>query len=119
MCGDGEGVGVCVDARPLSDCPYGQTSKRCGCDGELHKDECAAEQAGTDLSSHEICPIAAGQFYCGSSVCNVGEHWCNTKVHWCIAEAGCEPMNCECLAVSHPGCTCSADPSGAVFLTCP
>lgn len=119
VCGDAGGLGFCVEAEPLTDCPYVYLGERCGCDGQLRANECVTHQSGVDLDESGGCVLGADQFSCGSSACAVGKQWCNVKEHVCIGEPPCEPMNCACLATTHPGCACTAETSGAVFLNCP
>ena len=48
----------------------------CGCDGVYHANQCAANQAGTDIDIGGNCALPPGAFSCGSEACMKDRHVC-------------------------------------------
>jgi hypothetical protein len=104
----------------------------CGCDGEVHPSECAANVAGTDLGEF-TCEPPAGMFACGTHLCTSEAELCQNipsdgsapAAFWlCLTTPpGClDNWSCACIQpVYDPTMACSCTEGGelGVLLTCP
>jgi hypothetical protein len=75
LCGKGKKPGVCRKAAPscaANDAPV------CGCDGQIHGNECAAHRAGVDLDVQGSCrqPPPRGFIPCGAHYCDASHDYC-------------------------------------------
>ncbi|MCA9706561.1 MAG: hypothetical protein KDK70_11980 [Myxococcales bacterium] len=102
----------------------------CGCDGQVHGNECEAQSAGVDVDAQGECEAPKGYFGCGHRFCSVGAEYCQVSVsdvggipdgYSCRSPAEpCEPLACECL--SNEPCfefSCEEASDGGVEIVCP
>ena len=74
LCGRGPVPGVCRP-RPASCAPA--HAPVCGCDGQVHNDECAAQHAGVDLAVMGGCKTVLPDWApCGPRFCDVRTRYC-------------------------------------------
>jgi hypothetical protein len=126
-CGAADEPGTCVK-RPTA-CPD-FVQPTCGCDGQVHGNECEAEAAGTDANANGSCPVAAGKFACGFLQCNLQTEYCQHG----FSDVGTEPdsfvckivpscpsqfPSCSCLTGEPCGSMCSGSGATGLTLTCP
>jgi hypothetical protein len=124
-CGGSDETGSCR-ARPVS-CPD-FFDPVCGCDGQIHGNECDANSVGVDLSDSGGCPLDAGQFACGPRACQRNLEFCQRQGSDIGGEPdtfGCLPMpqscssaSCSCVSGEPCGANCADDGNGAVTVTC-
>jgi hypothetical protein len=103
-CGATDGQGICKPRPEACDLNFIAT---CGCDGQVHGNECAANSAGQDVSNMGSCQAPVGQFACGS-------HFCFQKTEYCTkfgSDVGSEPDTFSCKPVpagcgATPTCAC-------------
>lgn len=83
----------------------------CGCDGEIHLNQCEAARAGVAHDLEGRCQVPDGQFVCGAWFCALGEFACSLTVshinampygHSCV----CIPDICRPLETSDEMCGC-------------
>jgi hypothetical protein len=120
-CGIADGAGTCrrrPDACPLVVGPV------CACDGKIHSSDCIAFSDGFDLAANGGCPLPAGRFLCGYSVCDLQTQYCrheakgsDADLYQCVAlPQGCTA--CPCLRAEPCGESCSGDARTGLTLTC-
>ncbi len=100
--------GVC-DRRParFESCEFDNGSALvCGCDGVFHENECAANQAGTDVAVDGNCALPPDAFSCGSQACLKGRHACFEleRSNGPSSSFNCEQIPPSCQAT--PNCAC-------------
>lgn len=126
LCGAGES-GKCMP-RPLGcDLMYAPV---CGCDGQVHGNDCSARAGGTDISGKGGCPAPEGQYGCGPAFCGLGSQYCRHAV----SDVGgipdgweCQPLpaacgktpTCACMTGEACSDWCTTAALGEVTLTCP
>jgi hypothetical protein len=126
-CGGNDNGGVCVK-RPVG-CEK-NLLPTCGCDNQIHDNECDAHKAGVDVNDSGFCKAPAGMFACGAHFCTLGSYYCQVTgsdvggtpdSFQCAAlPAGCGAMpTCACLDPGFCGGTCSATPDGGLKIFCP
>ncbi|MCA9663878.1 MAG: hypothetical protein KC486_36470 [Myxococcales bacterium] len=103
----------------------------CGCDGQVHGNECEAHGAGTDVAAAGGCEAPEGYFPCGYMYCDVATSYCQVSLNDVVGEPDyyqCNPLPeacgkeqvCDCLA--EEPCfefECSDDGNGGLTTTCP
>jgi hypothetical protein len=111
-CGAFDNQGVCTKRPQACDKNLYPT---CGCDGQIHGNECDANAAGTDVNNNGCMP-PAGQFSCGAHFCQSNTDYCEHEV----SDIGglpdtytCKPVPAACGAT--PSCACL---SGVACGTC-
>jgi len=88
----------------------------CGCDGQIHGNQCDAEAAGTDLNAGGSCPITTGAFACGFRQCDLSTQYCQRGG----SDVGGEPDSFDCMPIpiacgNTPSCTClQSEPCGNI-----
>jgi Mg-chelatase subunit ChlD len=121
-------LGACVP-RPAT-CPAGAPA--CGCDGKVYASECAANQAGVDVSAQGCEPPSPAHFACGPYFCRRADELCRRTIDTraspattsfaCAPAAGCTTgCGCGvCGACARPSCVegCASDGSGGRTVTC-
>jgi len=103
----------------------------CGCDGEVHPNECTANQEGVDVDANGDCEPPAGYFRCGYRFCTLDLEYCQVTtndiagggdIYECsLAPRECNgSANCDCF-VEEPcfGWSCEATPDGGTQVLCP
>lgn len=103
----------------------------CGCDGQVHSNQCSASMAGVDVDAEGECPAPEGYFRCGYRFCDAAFQYCQVQGsdiagfgngYACMTPAM-ECMGgitCECLMEEFCfefGCNPTAD--GGVEIVCP
>ncbi len=126
-CGRSDEGGTCR-ARP-GGCPD-LFSPVCGCDGNVHSNECDAQAIGVDVDASGACPLMVGQFTCGFRACSVMTEYCQRGV----SDVGNEPDSftcmdrpngcnaagsCACLSGEPCGSLCEGSAAEGMTLTCP
>jgi hypothetical protein len=103
----------------------------CGCDGQIHSNECAARMTGVDLDAMGRCTPPEDTFACGPYVCELGDEFCGILLIDLAGEAdiyecadppmGCEDeLTCDCLLmVVGEECSCEGTPEDGVEVRCP
>jgi hypothetical protein len=99
-----DGIGVC---RPRPSGCSKQLKPTCGCDGQVHPNECEANAAGVDVSNGG-CEPPPGMFACGPEFCSLTAQFCDADPEppphgWYACTAF--PADCG----TSPSCTCLAD----------
>ncbi|MEO5725805.1 MAG: hypothetical protein ABI134_21250 [Byssovorax sp.] len=125
-CGAFDNQGVCTKRPEACDKSLYPT---CGCDGQIHGNECDAAAAGTDVNTNGCTP-PPGQFSCGA-------HFCQSNTEYCeriLSDVGgfpddftCKPLpamcaptlSCACLSGVACGDTCAPTNDGGLKVTCP
>lgn len=77
---------------------------RCGCDGEVHENACAAAMAGVPIGGGG-CTAPAGMFGCGDRFCAIATEYCEWILGGGKDEQRCLPLNCP---AGSSGCACLA-----------
>jgi hypothetical protein len=124
-CGAADATGVC-EARPQA-CPAVYMPV-CGCDGQVHGNECEALAAGADVSAFGGCTPPPGTFACGWRFCPRSGTYCSALVGGPAGGPGsydCAPLptscgntpSCSCLQVG-PACQCTQSPNGDLTVRC-
>ncbi len=124
-CGASDETGTCR-ARPVS-CPD-FFDPVCGCDGQIHGNECDANAVGVDLNASGGCPLDATQFACGPRACQRGAEFCQRAGSDIGGEPDsfacltlpqtCSSPTCSCLAGESCGTNCVDEGNGALTVTC-
>ncbi|MEZ4380156.1 MAG: hypothetical protein R3A79_02320 [Nannocystaceae bacterium] len=81
----------------------------CGCDGQVHGNECEAHGAGTDVAAANGCEAPEGYFECGFMFCDAATTYCQIVPNDVVGEPDfyqCNPLPdacgkelvCGCLA---------------------
>lgn len=110
------GQGVCDPVEPCAN-----KGPVCGCDGAIHETDCAAFQAGVDVSTTG-CEVPPGQFACGIFLCETGAQACFHYVGFATYDACedypavCDPPSCACFP---DYCQCVEDMNDDFIVTCP
>lgn len=125
LCGARNALGACV-ARPAAcDSLYAPV---CGCDGQVHGNECDAASAGVDVNADGGCAPPEGYFTCGFRFCDLALAYCRVGISdtddpdtfECVPlPGGCDPATCECVAGELCGELCELDAGGGITVTCP
>jgi hypothetical protein len=103
----------------------------CGCDGQVHGNECEAHAAGSDVAAAGGCEAPEGYFPCGYMYCDVATSYCQVSLNDVVGEPDyyqCNPLPeacgkeqiCDCLA--EEPCfqfECADDGNGGLTTTCP
>ena len=121
----GAGVeGTCVPPTPEAECPSGDPSAACGCDGETVKSRCSVQPKRTDLSVDGKCPPPADTFRCGFLFCPKTTFCFEARTpdyndFVCIPWA-CSEHTCSCPETKGKCevATCSADADGNTLVVC-
>jgi hypothetical protein len=113
-CGSQDGEGTCREAP--SGCG-GVYLPACGCDGEVHPNECQARASGVDVSAGGGCEAPEGTFACGYEFCADDSEYCEVGV----SDVSGVPDRHECVPLpegcgDEPSCGCLG---GTFTLTCP
>ena len=124
-CGAFDNQGTCTKRPEACDKNLYPT---CGCDGQIHGNECAANASGTDVNNNGCTP-PPGQFSCGAHFCQSNTAYCEREV----SDVGgfpdvftCKPVpvgcgaapSCACLSGVACGSTCSPTDKGGLKVTC-
>jgi hypothetical protein len=126
LCGAGSS-GTCTPKPEGCDLLYAPV---CGCDGQVHGNDCAARSGGTDVSAAGGCTAPQGQFGCGSLFCALESQYCLRAVsdvgglpdeYQCKSlPSGCgNPPTCACMSGELCADWCGISLQGAITLTCP
>ncbi|HGG58070.1 MAG TPA: hypothetical protein ENK31_09775, partial [Nannocystis exedens] len=106
-CGNsGEDVGTCKPSPEGCDAEYAPV---CGCDGEVHSNECVANGAGTDVSAAGGCEPPAEYYPCGYAFCDTATQYCEISTNDVVGEPdyySCRALPEACL--KEPVCGCLA-----------
>ncbi|MCX4240622.1 Kazal-type serine protease inhibitor family protein [Paraliomyxa miuraensis] len=127
-CGESPGgFGNCMPLPEACDDVYQPV---CGCDGQVHGNECEAQAAGVDVDAEGTCTPPDGYFECGYRFCDPGFEYCQVSVSdvggygdgfACVQPAEpCEPLACDCLTMEP--CfefSCDATGDGGIEIVCP
>jgi hypothetical protein len=128
-CGADAGGSASCEPRPEG-CPENYAPV-CGCDGQVHGNDCDANAAGVDLDAEGDCETPEGYFRCGYRFCSLGFEYCQVQIsdiggfgdsYNCMpaAKACMDELTCDCL-MGEPcwdfGCNPTAD--GGVEIVCP
>lgn len=128
-CGaDPSDVPLCT-ARP-DDCPPSAGDPVCGCDGQVHVNDCGAAGEGVDVREANDCATPKGLFPCGFKFCDPLYSYCQVSIsdvggypngYACLSlpEPCGETPTCECLADEICGGSCEATPDGGLTVVCP
>lgn len=116
-----KGTSVCVPQSASCDTTFGPI---CGCDGQVHDDQCAANGAGVDVSANGGCKAPPGQFGCASFFCALGSQYCEELGGQGLTSYSCKPLpascgaapSCACLSL--PMCVCTPTSDGGFQLAC-
>ncbi|MFS8067157.1 MAG: hypothetical protein ACMG6S_12370 [Byssovorax sp.] len=124
-CGAFDNQGVCTKRPEACDKNLYPT---CGCDGQIHGNECDAAASGTDVNNNGCTP-PPGDFACGA-------HFCLSNLEYCereVSDVGgfpdvftCKPVpagcgaapSCACLSGVACGSTCAPTDNGGLKVTC-
>lgn len=118
-CGEGDPDKRCVYYPPT--CGESPAATFCGCDGASHGGASGCvferdERAGA-------CAPPAGQFYCGGSLCALGQSYCAAYFDLtCTAlPTSCQTtgVDCSCFDPLADGCTCTQLADGHFEVSCP
>jgi len=104
----------------------------CGCDGLVHDNACAANQAGVDQNDLGSCTPPTGQFGCGAHFCTLDSYYCRldaSDIGGTPSSYACEPAPsacsgqaaCDCLSNVAVQCggSCFSTADGGILITCP
>jgi hypothetical protein len=126
-CGGTDGTGTCR-ARPTS-CDD-RFDPVCGCDNQVHANECDAQAAGQDLNAFGSCPLDTDRFACGFRACLVGFEFCHVFGNdiggepdgfTCTGLPACAGLSdCDCLRSEGIACAeqCEGSPATGLTVTC-
>jgi hypothetical protein len=92
--------GTCV---AMPDSCSAEPDPRCGCDGEVYENACAAAMAGVPIGYGD-CTAPAGMFMCGDEFCAIDTEYCEVVVGGGQSDAW-RCVSLECPAGSS-GCEC-------------
>lgn len=124
-CGAFDNQGTCTKRPEACDKSLFPT---CGCDGQIHGNECDANAVGTDVNNNGCTP-PPGQFSCGA-------HFCQSNLEYCereVSDVGgfpdvftCKPVpagcgaapSCACLSGVVCGSACAPTDKGGLKVTC-
>jgi hypothetical protein len=129
VCGvDGVGGMATCELRPEG-CPE-IYQPVCGCDGQVHGNDCDANAAGVDVDAEGDCETPAGYFRCGYRYCDPQFEFCQVQYsdiggvghsYACVGPMACAgPPSCDCL--DGELCFefgCEETPDGGVMIGCP
>jgi hypothetical protein len=125
-CGAFDNQGICTKRPEACDKNLYPT---CGCDGQIHGNECDANAAGTDVNNNGCMP-PPGQFACGAHFCQPDAEYCEREIsdvatipdtYRCRplpAACGASP-SCACLSGVACGSTCAPTANGGLKVNCP
>ncbi|MFT3769892.1 MAG: hypothetical protein QM820_31055 [Minicystis sp.] len=127
QCGGNDGTGICTK-RPVG-CPD-NAQPVCGCDGQIHGNECDAQASGSDISILGGCKPPPGKFGCGAQFCALGTEYCerfNSDIGGEPPTFTCQPIpafcagpdaSCSCLTEVPCGSNCSTTGDGGLQVIC-
>jgi hypothetical protein len=119
--------GQCVD---LPDACEKILAPVCGCDGQIHDNQCFAASMGIDVSAAGGCEPPLGQFACGFRFCGSGEAYClyqftditiSPDTYTCTPlPDGCgDTPTCDCIVdVPCVDFGCETLPGGDLLVSC-
>lgn len=124
-CGAFDNQGVCTKRPEACDKNLYPT---CGCDGQIHSNECDAAMAGTDVNTNGCMP-PPGQFSCGAHFCLLQTEYCEHEQSDVVGipdtftckplPAGCGATpSCACLSGVACGGDCAEGNNGGQIVTC-
>jgi len=126
-CGGTDETGTC---RPQPTACPDVVDPVCGCDGQIHGNECEANASGFDVNATGSCAVDPGEFACGFRVCSLATSYCQRAASDVGGEPdgfSCIPLpigcgstpSCACLTSEPCGSLCSGDAANGLELLCP
>lgn len=125
-CGAYDNQGICTKRPEACDKNLYPT---CGCDGQIHGNECDANAAGTDVNNNGCMP-PPGQFSCGAHFCDSATSYCEHEISDVAGFPDgyiCKPLpagcgvtpTCACLSGVVCGSMCEESSNGDLTVICP
>ncbi len=126
-CGGDDDMGICKPSPEGCDLNYQPV---CGCDGQVHGNECGAYSAGVDINMWGSCTPPQAMFSCGPWFCDLPYSYCEVQISDVVGVGNtysCKPLlkdckptpSCECLASEPCGFQCKGNATEGLTLTCP
>ncbi len=126
-CGTTDEQGTCRTRPSACDDEFAPV---CGCDGDVHANQCDANAAGVDVNASGSCPTQVGEHACGFRLCDKATQYCERGVSDVGGEPDtfvCKPLpsscgasaSCACLTQESCGSFCSGSQAIGLKLTCP